>query len=92
MVLFWFFLIDLFFGGAGSSLLCAGSSVVVVFGLLTVAEHGLKSCGLRPSLLPGLWNLPGPGWKVCPCIGRWVLHHWTTREVPISLVFKLFSL
>ena len=22
------------------------------------------------------------GWNLCPCIGRWILNHWTTREVP----------
>ena len=32
---------------------------------------------------PRLWNLPGPGIKpVSLCIGRWILNHWTTREVP----------
>ena len=22
-----------------------------------------------------------------PCIGRWILHHWTTREVPVLAFF-----
>ena len=25
------------------------------------AAHGLSSCGTRASLLPGMWDLPGPG-------------------------------
>ena len=33
--------------------------------LLVVApqapEHRLNSCGARASLLPGMWDLPGPG-------------------------------
>ena len=37
-----------------------------------------------------MWNLPGPGiWTHVPCIGRWVLNHWTTREVPKLFNFKL---
>lgn len=47
-----------------SLLLCAGSSVVVVLGFPIVAEHSLKSCGPRPSLLLGVWNLPGPGVEI----------------------------
>ena len=23
-----------------------------------------------------------------PCTGRWILNHWTTREVPSYLIFK----
>ena len=29
-----------------------------------------------------MWNLPKPGIRPpVPCIGRWILIHWTTREV-----------
>ena len=31
-----------------------------------------------------MWDLSSPtrGWTHDPCIGRWSLNHWTTREVP----------
>ena len=28
-------------------------------------------------------NFPIRDWTLTPCIGRWSLNHWTTREVPI---------
>ena len=31
-----------------------------------------------------MWDFPRPGIKpTCPCIGRQILNHWTTREVPV---------
>ena len=27
------------------------------------------------------------GWTHIPCIGRWILNHWTTREVPAVTLF-----
>ena len=30
-------------------------------------------------------------WTCVPCVGRWILNHWTTREVLLSLFF-LFSI
>ena len=27
-------------------------------------------------------GFPDRGSNPCPCIGRWILNHWTTREVP----------
>ena len=31
-----------------------------------------------------MWDLSSPtrGWTHIPCIWRWILNHWTTREVP----------
>ena len=36
------------------------------------------------SWLWGMWcfNIPTREWTWTPCIGRWSLNHWTTREVP----------
>ena len=40
-------------------------------------------------MLRGVWNLPGPGIEpVSPCIDRRILHHWTPREVLLSLLRK----
>ena len=37
--------------------------------------HGL-SCSEAYGIFPDRGSNP------CPCIGRWILNHWTTREVP----------
>ena len=53
---------------------CAGS-------WFHVASSG---CGAWVYLSCGLWDLsslPGDGTHI-PIIGRWILYHWTTREVP----------
>ena len=34
---------------------------------------------------------PTRDWTCAPCIGRWILHHWTTREVPQIHFQKHFS-
>ena len=70
-----------------------GFSLVAVHGLLIavvaslVAEHGLEGSWASVVLVLG-FSCP----KACgilldrdqthvPCIGRWILNHWTTREV-----------
>ena len=37
-----------------------------------------------------MWHLSSPikDQTHIPCIGRWILNHWTTREVPILIFFK----
>ena len=36
-------------------------------------------------------ELPCPGIKpILPALKTWSLNHWTTREVPISLIFFRF--
>ena len=76
----------------------AGYSLVGMHPLIVVAslvvEHRLL--GVRAQEL-GHTGLVVP-WQVAsswtrdrthvPGIGRWILNHWTTREVQISLVFK----
>ena len=39
----------------------------------------------------GMWDLSSPtsDWTFIPCIGRWGLNHWTTREVPPGIFFIL---
>ena len=54
---------------------CMGSIVVVC---------GLSSYGVRAQLPRSMWDLSSPTRdQTCvPCIGRWILNHRTTREVP----------
>ena len=51
---------------------------------------GLSSCGAWSQLPRGMWDLSSPtrDRTHVPCIGRWILNHWTTREVPI-FIFKV---
>ena len=40
-----------------------------------------------------MWDLPGPGIEPVsptPCIGRRILNHWTTKEVPLTM-FEFLS-
>ena len=88
--------------GGYSLLQCAGFSLwwLLLFlskdsrcvGFSSCAQ-GLSSCGARAQLLRGMWDLPGPGIKpVVPCIGRWILNHCSTREVPMCLFELWYSL
>ena len=38
----------------------------------------------------GMWDLSSPArdWTHTPCIGRWGLNHWTTREVPLCVFWR----
>ena len=58
---------------------------------LQVLEHGLSSCG--PHLVaPRYVESSRARDQTCvPCIGRYILNHWTAREVPESY-YKLESL
>ena len=51
------------------------ASVAVAHGL-ACPQHGLS---------------PDQGSNSCPCVGRWTLNHWTTREVLIFLNFMSVS-
>ena len=49
---------------------------------------GLSNCRAQAQLLLGMWELSSPtrdGTHV-PCIDRWILNHWTTREAPPSIL------
>ena len=63
-----------------------------------VVAHGLSSCGtqalecrhqyLWPTGLDALWHVRSSwtrDWTHVSCIGRRILNHWTTREVPEPL-------
>ena len=47
----------------------------------SLALEWLSSCGTLTKLPWGMWNLPR-NWPRVPCIGRWILNHWTSWEVP----------
>ena len=53
------------FSCCGAWALGAWASVVVARRLSSCSsrapEHGLSSCGAQAQLLPGMWDLPGPG-------------------------------
>ena len=58
-----------------------------------VAVCGLHGCGMGAWLPRGTWglgSLTGDGTHV-PCIGRWSLNHWTTREIPYLLFLEILS-
>ena len=61
-------------------------------GAWALGEAGFSSCGWwvqqlwHLGLVALVWDLSSQirGGACVPCIGRWVLNHWTTREVPVS--------
>ena len=63
-------------GHMGSSLRHVGS---------LVEAHGLSSCGARAKLPCSMWDLSSltRDQTRISCIGRWILYHWTTKEVPV---------
>ena len=76
------------FSCCGAQALGVWASVVVARGLSSCGswalERRLSSCGTRAQLLCSMWDLPGPGIEpFVPCVGRWILNHCATREVPI---------
>ena len=85
-----------FFSGSKWGLLSLG----VVLGFLIAvaspaADHwlwhaGLSTCSTHVQLLHGTWEFPRQGSNPCPCIGRRILNHWTTREAfRLSLAKKV---
>ena len=45
---------------------------------------GNQSIGASASVLPMNISSPTRDQTLAPCFGRWILNHWTTREVPFS--------
>ena len=92
------------FGCIGSWLQCMGFSLLVAPELSScstwapecmgsvVAACGLSSCGVLAQLPHSMCDLSSPtrDRTRVPCIGRWILNHWTTREIP-QLPFMLMS-
>ena len=65
----------------------------IVCGMRPLVEaHELSSCGAQAQLLRGMWDLSSltRDRTRVPCIVRWILYHWITREVPERnfLIFK----
>ena len=88
---FVFFFNIYLFGCVRSSLRHAGSSSIA---------WGLSSCSLELRSC-SMWDLSFPiRNRTCiPCVGRWILNHWTTREIlalfwhlpaSLSVSFHLF--
>ena len=70
-------------GCVGSQLRHAGS--LLRYAAFFIVVRGLlSSCGTRAQLPHSMWNLSSPtrDQTRVPCIVRWILNHWTTREVP----------
>ena len=72
LYLWWCLFFFLNFDCTGSSLQYAGS-LVVLGGFSYPVE-----CGILGS--------PPRDWTCFPCIGRWILNHWTTMEVPLLVL------
>ena len=84
-----------------SGFLSMVASVVVEHRLLSapvlvVGACGLSRClqlaGSEPSGLVILWHVVSSqtrDWTSVPCIARWILNHWTTREVPSLYLFHV---
>jgi len=51
--------------------------------------HRLSSCGARAQ--QGMWDPSRPTRDriYIPCIGTWILNHWTAREVPTVLELSI---
>ena len=78
--------VQVFFSCGAGSRLCSLRHV----GSL-VEAHELSCCGawaLLPCCTRDL-NSPTRDRTHLPCIGRQILYHWTTREVPTLLFFKI---
>ena len=71
---------------------CTGSALWRVGFVSLVEVHGLSSCGAQASLPLDMWDLSSPtrDRPHIPCIGKRILYHWTTREVPRHYFYHLF--
>ena len=79
---------------AGHGLLALGLKWLLpvgpVVGGAVALEHRLSSCGTFCLAVPRhVGSSRTRGWTHVPCIGRQILHHWTTREV-LPLAFKIY--
>ena len=56
---------------------------VAVAALVAEPRHvGFSSGGVWASLPCSIWDLPRPGTEPTSCVGRRILNHRTTREIP----------
>ena len=78
----------------GSLLRHAGFSLVAACGFSLSScgtwarARGLCSCGTQAQLPRSMWDLSSPTRDRIrvPCIGRQILYHWTTWEVPLVVL------
>ena len=63
-----------------------GLSVFNHCGEWVLQRFSFSRCGTLAQLLLSMWDLPGPGIEpMSSGIGRQILNHWPTREVPVCL-------
>ena len=80
------FLVGLLFIAVRGLLFIAVRRLLIVVASL-VAEHGLVGVwasvvAARGLTCPAACRIfPHQGWTRVPCIGGWILNHWTTRDV-----------
>ena len=99
---FFQFLSVFLFWWAGSLLPCGLSPGVASGGCPLCGAQASHCCGFSCCEVRAQWlwhmGLVAPwdvesswtkDWTYAPCIGRWILNHWTTREVPWSWIFML---
>ena len=92
-----FICLFIFFGYTGSLLLCGLSLVAAseVYSLWHMSSHcsPFSCCGAQAQstplqwLLHSTWDILAP--EIKPCIGRWILNQWITREDLHCIVFIL---
>jgi len=80
----------------GSSLHCGAQASHR--GGFSVVEHGLSACGLGRCGTCHSFSCStdvGSFWtrnRTCVlCIGKWILDHWTMREVPVLLILQMWT-
>ena len=53
-------------------------------------ERSFSNYGAQAQVPHSMWNLSGPGIYVS-CIGKWILNHWTIKEVQAHISCKSYS-
>ena len=58
-----------------------------------VTASGLSSCSVWVQLPQGTWGLSSLARNQThvPCSARWILNHWTTREIPIFAFLNVWK-
>ena len=79
-----FILLFIYLFGCLGSLLCTQYLLLCRAGFSLVVARMLSSCSAWAYLSHSTWDLTSlTRDRTCfPCIGRQILNHWTTREVP----------
>ena len=69
---------------------CCGVQATLVAACRLQSVCRLSSCRTWAEMPHGMWDISSPtrDQTHVPCIGRWMLNYWTTREVPDCLYDK----